>query len=130
MKTILIYFDSLQNSGVFGTLRGLCAFLVIMILLIPIVGSVSTLWSLALFALAVCSAIGVQLPSSYLDSVVYSALVSLVICVTYCCLCNLLQVNYIDIYQTLVFLTYIVLVIIVAAVVTRFVASKLFWYGR
>tara|TARA_Y100000389_G_C17122685_1_gene346225 strand:- start:123 stop:527 length:405 start_codon:yes stop_codon:yes gene_type:complete len=89
MKTTLIYFDTIENSKK-GTLRGLVA--IITLILCDLIwfqildykkeGGVTKKFnyiSAFLAWLLICSAIGVQLPSTYKEAVVYGILVGFVI---------------------------------------------------
>ena len=92
MKTELIFFDSFQNSKK-GTVRGLVAFISLIIFDLiwfsisknNIYSNVSlkhsitrTLINSSLVYLVLCSAIGVQLPKSYNEALVYGMLVGFV----------------------------------------------------
>ena len=87
MKTQLIFFDSFENS-VKGTTRGLIAF--ISLILFDIVRFSITknsdksnvpknIYAMILVYLLLCSAIGVQLPSTYLEALIYGLLVGFVV---------------------------------------------------
>lgn len=92
MKTELIFFDSFENSKK-GTVRGLVAFISLIIFDLiwfsisknNIYSNVSlkhsitrTLINSSLVYLVLCSAIGVQLPKSYNEALVYGMLVGFV----------------------------------------------------
>lgn len=90
MKTELIFFDSVENS-MKGTRRGLIAF-VSLIIFDFIWFSISSdkiyntitkkpinIYASILVYLIICSAIGVQLPKSYTEALVYGLLVGFVI---------------------------------------------------
>lgn len=92
MKTELIFFDSFENSKK-GTVRGLVAFISLIIIDLiwfsisknNIYNNVSlkhsitrTLINSSLVYLVLCSAIGVQLPKSYNEALVYGMLVGFV----------------------------------------------------
>lgn len=81
MKTQLIFFSDRVQSGIYGTSRGLAAFIVIvasMYLFLKKVG-----WSHLLLALAMCSAVAVQLPKKYQEVVTYNSLVTAVLLTVY-----------------------------------------------
>ena len=88
MKSQLIFFDTPRNSGRNGTLRGIIALPLIIVTLflyhrfcIPDAPMTVGRWVYyALFSLALCSAVGVQLPKTYLEAFLYCMLVGLVIC--------------------------------------------------
>jgi hypothetical protein len=91
-KTRLIYFGD-SNDSKYGTLRGAAAFAPIFLIMFsasyfqctsPISTSTRIL-AVGLASLFLCSAVGVQLPSSYREAALYGGLVGLV--VSSCCLC-------------------------------------------
>lgn len=87
MRTQLIFFDNIDESKK-GTLRGLVAISVLIILDLiwfqimdysPIISKPFNYFSAAFAYLLLCSAIGVQLPRSIQEAIVYGALVGLAI---------------------------------------------------
>ena len=87
MRTQLIFFDNVDESKK-GTLRGLVAISVLIILDLmwfkimdysPIISKPFNYFSAAFAYLLLCSAIGVQLPRSIQEAIVYGALVGLAI---------------------------------------------------
>lgn len=90
MRTQLIFFDTKYNSGVLGTLRGCAA---IGPILLPLalwawssdLSPVGKVLTVTVVSLALCSAIGVQLPKSYRESAVYASLVASVVAVCFVC---------------------------------------------
>ena len=89
--TSLIYFDNPVNSGIYGTLRGLVSFPIILLFGIPFLclcrgAAVHKIWSLILLSLALCSAIGVQLPKGYGECILYAGLIGLVVSVGFICI--------------------------------------------
>lgn len=92
MKTKLIFFDTPRNSGELGTARGAIAIVPIVIPLAFLSLCVRNTTKLhksigvILLSLVLCSAIGVQLPSSYVESITYSFLMGLVVSISYVCI--------------------------------------------
>lgn len=90
MKTELIFFDSIENS-MKGTKRGLIAFISLIIfdyvwfslssgtVYKSITKKPINIYAALLVYLVICSAIGVQLPKSYKEALVYGLLVGFVI---------------------------------------------------
>ena len=90
MKTELIFFDSIENS-MKGTTRGLIAFVSLIVFDLiwfsfsrnsvykSITKSPPNIYAAILVYLIICSAIGVQLPKSYSEALVYGILVGLCI---------------------------------------------------
>ena len=90
MKTELIFFDSFNNS-MKGTTRGLIAFISLIIfdfiwfslssktVYKSITKKPINIYAAILVYLVICSAIGVQLPKSYFEALVYGLLVGFVI---------------------------------------------------
>ena len=73
MKTELVFFSSLRDSK-FGTTRGVVAFLFLFVGLMPWLKCHEWGWHI-LLCLALCSAIGVQLPCNYTTAGVYGLLI-------------------------------------------------------
>ena len=132
MKTQLILFDSLQNSGVLGTLRGCFA-------IIPIIISIGLYafytqqsnwkkWlAVILISLALCSAIGVQLPANYKECITYGALIGLVVSV--CFVCGMILFNIKVQKQHLLTIPILSLVLILSAFITRAASLRFRLYG-
>ena len=90
MKTELIFFDSIENS-MKGTKRGLIAFISLIIfdyiwfsfssktVYKSITKKPINIYAALLVYLVICSAIGVQLPKSYKEALVYGLLVGFAI---------------------------------------------------
>ena len=97
MKTDLVFFDGLHSSK-HGTLRGLIAFILLILIsslwffltynciykssvqnLNFTVYSARTILSCIVIYLLICSALGVQLPSSWYNAFVYGSLVGVVV---------------------------------------------------
>jgi uncharacterized membrane protein len=90
MKTELIFFDSIENS-MKGTVRGLIAFISLIIfdfiwfslssktVYKSITKKPINIYATILVYLVICSAIGVQLPKTYSEALVYGLLVGFVI---------------------------------------------------
>ena len=88
MKTELMFFDTYENS-LQGTLRGLIAFISLIVLdfiwfsftknIYHVTNNTINIYALLVVWLLICSAIAVQLPSSYSEALVYSLLVGFVI---------------------------------------------------
>jgi len=73
MITKLIFFDNKEQS-IEGTKRGLIAFVTLILCNLYYSGELKVLESLL-----ICSALGVQMPSNFYESIIYSALVGIVI---------------------------------------------------
>ena len=131
MKTELIFFDSLRNSGYLGTMRGFFAFVVIMSMMIPVIlitkkYSIHSVWSTLLGALVLCSAIGVQLPSSYKEVVAYSGLIGLAISVF--CICTDVFYRGYSSHKMWLLVPYVCTVSILSALFTRYISQKYGFY--
>ena len=91
-NTRLIYFGD-SNDSKYGTLRGSVAFAPIFLVLLgasyfyrtPPVSTSARILAVGLASLFLCSAVGVQLPSSSSEAALYGGLVGLV--VSSCCVC-------------------------------------------
>ena len=133
MRTELIFFDSPTNSGKLGTARGAIA---IVPIIVPIayfsarVQNVTTMEKaigVILLSLVLCSAIGVQLPDSFLSATTYAFLVGLVVSVSYICM-TLLQGKYA--HSQLWIIPCLCLILCVSAVITRALSVKWNLYGK
>ena len=89
VKSSLVFFDGMHQSRL-GTARGLVAIVPILIILSASFLSSephTSIWpkacGIALVALMLCSAIGVQLPTSYSVAIIYGLLVGFVVGVCY-----------------------------------------------
>jgi len=82
MKTQLIFFDKFENSAN-GVVRGLIAFISLVIFDIirfSITNNTpNNIYAMALVYLIICSAIAVQLPKTYAETLVYGLLVGFVV---------------------------------------------------
>ena len=133
VKTSLIYFDTVVNSGKYGTLRGLCAFIIIIPFFLPLWCVFKSklkhkIWSTILLALALCSAIGVQLPGSYWDSALYAGLIGAVISVGFICIRTMVDDYKEDPkdndHMLWTIVPYLCLCLICAALFTRYMSLK------
>ena len=89
VRTELIFFGSYQDS-LYGTLRGTISFIPMFVLF----SYLSNKYVLSgLLALIICSSIGVQLPVSMVDTILYNMLVGFCISTCYICLDHIMVEN-------------------------------------
>mgnify|MGYP001437538326 CR=1 FL=1 len=136
VKTQLIFFDDVVQSGKFGTLRGLCALLIILPFMIPVAvwsnaSRCHKMWTVLLASLALCSAIGVQLSGSYIESIVYASLIGLVISSVFICI-KVLMFGYEEVknkHLMWISIPYLIVCLICAALFTHWMSTTCGLYG-
>ena len=119
--TRLVFFGTYSDS-IYGTLRGLISFIPMSILFMVISNNNQYVPAL-LLALTMCSALGVQLPQSFNESLLYGALVGLCISTSYICMSRILvQTTRGTIYTELVLVVAFTIFTTLLAIITRFMS--------